>query len=90
VANRNEVGYPISVHADITAVLSVQDFSVAPRGGTALPVQLLARANDSHTPASAAAIIPLDVLAANTTYDVQFIGTVDGMAANRSWSFTTR
>jgi uncharacterized protein YkwD len=90
VANRNEVGYPISIHADITAVLSVQDFSVAPRGGTALPVQLLARANDSHTPASAAAIIPLDVLAANTTYDVQFIGTVDGMAANRSWSFTTR
>jgi hypothetical protein len=30
------------------------------------------------------------VLAPATTYDVQFIGSVDGVAANRSWSFTTK
>jgi len=30
------------------------------------------------------------VLAANTTYDAQFAGTVDGVPANRSWSFTTQ
>lgn len=90
VPNRNEVGYPVSVHADITAVVSVQSFSLTPRGGTALPVQLLSRATDSHTPASVAAIIPVDVLAAKTTYDAQFIGTVDGVAVSRVWSFTTR
>ena len=39
---------------------------------------------------SAAAIVPFDVLAARTTYDVQFAGTVDGVVVNRVWSFTTR
>jgi len=90
VADRNEVGYPVSVHADITANVIVQSFTIAPRGGTALPVKLLSNATDVNTAKSAAAIVPLNVLAANTTYDVQFSGTVDGIAASRAWSFTTR
>jgi uncharacterized protein YkwD len=89
VADRNEVGYPISVHANITATVVVQSFTVKARGGAVLPTQLLARANDVHTPKSAAAIIPLGPLTAGTVYDVQFIGTVDGIGVNRSWSFTT-
>lgn len=91
VAGKNEVGYPISIHADITGTVAVQSFTVQPRGGTPMPVQLLTKAVDpSHTPKSVAAIVPLDVLAAATTYDVQFRGTVDGLSVNRSWSFTTR
>jgi hypothetical protein len=91
VAGRNEVGYPISIHADITSTVSVQSFTVQPRGGSALPTQTLTNANDAqHTPKSVAAIVPLDVLSAGTTYDVQFRGTVDGLAVERSWSFTTR
>jgi hypothetical protein len=91
VAGRNEVGYPISVHADITSTVSVQSFTVQPRGGSALPAQVLTNSTDAqHTPKSVAAIVPLDVLAAGTTYDVQFRGTVDGVAVERSWSFTTR
>ena len=90
VAGRNQVGYPISIHADITSTVAVTSFTVRARGGNILPAQLLAHASDPQTPASAAALIPLDVLASNTTYDVQFAGTVDGTAVTRAWSFTTR
>lgn len=90
VAGRNQVGYPISIHADITSTVAVTTFTVRARGGSVLPAQLLAHVSDPQTPASAAALIPLDVLGANTTYDVQFAGTVDGTAVTRAWSFTTR
>ncbi|HCY63845.1 MAG TPA: hypothetical protein DHV59_13670 [Oxalobacteraceae bacterium] len=90
VADRNEVGYPVSVHADITSSVTVQGFTIAPRGGAPLPVKLLSSATDANTTSTAAAIVPLNVLAAKTTYDVQFIGAVDGIAVSRTWSFTTR
>ena len=90
VAGQNEVGYPISVHANIGATVQVGSFSVTPRGGSPLAVKLLVNQNDSETPRSAAAIVPLRVLNANTTYDVQFIGSVDGNPVNRNWSFQTR
>ncbi|RZI44473.1 CAP domain-containing protein [Herbaspirillum sp. HC18] len=90
VPSRNEVGYPVSVHADITSNISVQSFSVRPHGGSPLDVQMLQHATDSLTPTSAAAIVPLAPLNANTVYDVQFSGTVDGMKVTREWSFTTQ
>ncbi|RJG04633.1 CAP domain-containing protein [Noviherbaspirillum cavernae] len=90
VPGKNEVGFPISIHADILATVTVQSFTVQPRGGASLPVQLLARANDAKTPTSVAAIVPLDPLTAGTTYDVQFAGTVNGVNVTRSWSFTTQ
>lgn len=89
VPDRNEVGYPISVHANINAPVTVQTFTVRPRGGADLPTRLLSNANDTHTGKSSAAIVPLSPLAANTTYDVTFAGTVDGSAISRNWSFTT-
>jgi len=89
VPDRNEVGYPISVHANISAPVVVQTFTVRPRGGADLPVRLLSKANDTHTGKSSAAIVPLSPLVAGTTYDVTFAGTVDGSAVSRSWSFTT-
>jgi uncharacterized protein YkwD len=92
VASKNEVGFPISVHADITANLTVQSFTVRPQGGAVLNVQQLLHAPDTGgtTRYTAAAIVPLDPLAAGTTYQVQFNGTVDGVAVSRSWSFTTQ
>jgi uncharacterized protein YkwD len=89
VPGQNEVGYPVSVHTDITSVLLVQSFSIQRRGGSPLPVRSLNNANGAPT-ASAAAIIPLAVLTAGTTYDVSFSGTVDGIAVSRTWSFATR
>ncbi|SNS14052.1 Uncharacterized conserved protein YkwD, contains CAP (CSP/antigen 5/PR1) domain [Noviherbaspirillum humi] len=90
VPGRNEVGYPISVHADITSTVTVQSFTVAPRNGAPLTTRLLVNSSDAETPTSAAAIVPLNVLSAGTTYDVQFTGTVDGAPVTRSWSFTTQ
>lgn len=93
VPNQNEVGYPISVHADSGRAggdLTVQSFTVAPRGGAALTTRLLSRANDASTGASVAAIVPLTVLRGNTTYDVSFRGAVHGVAVSQDWSFSTR
>lgn len=90
VAGVNEVGYPVSVHADINAQLTVQSFTISQRGGSVLAVKLLAHASDSETPASAAAIVPLTVLKGATTYDVAFAGQVDGVTVTRNWSFITK
>lgn len=94
VPDRDEVGYPISIHADITAQVAVQSFSVRPVGGAALPVRLLDRATDPHMIASdvtsAAAVVPLSALAPNTAYEVNFVGNVDGVNVNRSWTFKTQ
>jgi uncharacterized protein YkwD len=90
VPDRNEVGYPISVHANIDVTIQVTSFTVRPRGGADLAVRLLSNANDSHTGASSAAIVPLAPLAANTVYDVSFTGTAGSAAVTRTWSFTTR
>ena len=93
VPDQDEVGFPISVHADSGrggAGVVVRSFTVTPRGGSALGTRLLSHANDSRTASSAAAIIPLAPLRAGTLYDVSFDGTVDGVAAPRTWSFTTR
>jgi uncharacterized protein YkwD len=89
IPNANEVGYPVSVHADISAVLNVTSFTIT-RAGAVLAVKLLQHSTDAETPISAAAIIPLSPLAAATTYVVTFIGTADGIPVNKSWSFTTK
>ncbi|MBK4737127.1 CAP domain-containing protein [Noviherbaspirillum pedocola] len=90
VPNQNEVGYPVSVHADNTSTITVGSFTIAPRGGAPLATRLLSSATDAETGPSTAAIIPLTVLNPQTTYDVRFSGAVDGVAASLSWSFSTR
>jgi uncharacterized protein YkwD len=90
VPDRNEVGYPVSVHANIDVTIQVSSFTIRPHGGAVLDVRLLTHANDAHTGSSSAAIVPLAPLAANTTYDVSFTGTADSAPVTRSWSFTTR
>jgi uncharacterized protein YkwD len=91
VSGVNEVGYPVSVHADIGSIITVDSFTLRARGASAdVSTRLLRHSDDEHTPESAAAIVPLTVLKAGTTYDVTFKGRVDTVAANRTWSFTTR
>lgn len=89
VPDRNEVGYPISVHANIDAPLTMQTFTVRPRGGANLEV-LVVNSSSTASQRTAIAIIPLARLAAATTYDVSFSGTVNGSPVSRDWSFTTR
>ena len=94
VPSRDMVGYPVSIHADIhgamgATVVDVDRFVIRPLGGTALSVQALWRGKDAHTPASVAAIVPLEILAPQTTYEVEFVGTVSGRNVSRVWQFTT-
>lgn len=87
----NEVGYPISLHADIGSTIRVGSFTVRARGAsTDLAVKMLSPGGDAHTSTSVAAIIPLAPLKAGTVYDVTFNGTVDSVTASRNWTFTTR
>lgn len=90
VPSQNEVGYPISVHTNFNSTVTVQRFTVRPRGGSDLSVRVLAKASDTNTPQYAAAIVPLTVLRANTVYEVTFEGAVDGVALTRNWTFTTK
>ncbi len=90
VPNQNAVGYPVSVQAGLGTVLTVTSFTIQPHGAAPLPVQLLTAALDANTPATSAAVVPLRVLAAATTYDVQFVGSAGGQPVSRSWSFTTQ
>lgn len=90
VPNQNAVGYPVSVHADITATITVTSFTMRPRNGAQMTTRLLSSATDAHTSSHAASIVPLTTLTANTIYDVSFSGTVDGTAVTRNWSFTTK
>ncbi|MDF3035003.1 MAG: hypothetical protein K0S28_277 [Paucimonas sp.] len=90
VPNRNEVGYPVSIHADLGSTINVESFTIQPRGGAAMSARLLTKATDQNTSTSSAvAIVPLSRLARLTTYDVSFSGSVDGVAVSRNWSFTT-
>jgi len=90
VASANEVGYPVSVHADINATLNVSSFTIRPRGGNVLATKLLSASTDAKTPGSAAALVPLSVLKAGTLYDVTFSGTAGASSVVKNWSFTTR
>ena len=89
VPDRNEVGYPISVHVNLDSALTVDTFTVRPRGGAVLQV-LRVDPVTTNTNFSAASIIPVLPLRAATTYEVNFTGTVNGAAVARAWSFTTR
>ena len=92
VPNANEVGYPVSVHTNLTRKLVVQSFTIHAHGSSDnLQTRLLAQGQDANTTTqSAAAIVPLSRLTGATTYDVSFTGTVDGTPVTRNWSFTTK
>ncbi|WP_051293848.1 CAP domain-containing protein [Pseudoduganella violaceinigra] len=90
VPSQNEVGYPVSVHSDITGNITVSSFTIHPRNGAMMATRLLTSSNDAHTSPHEAAIIPLLPLSPKTTYEVSFSGTVDGMAVTKNWSFTTK
>lgn len=89
VPDQNAAGYPISIHADITSRISVQQFTLREPGGAALPVRLLTESTDADTPPAAAAIVPLETLLPNTVYEARFIGTVDELPVDYTWRFTT-
>ncbi len=90
VPQADEVGYPVSVHANLNTMLRVDRFTLSGPDGQFVEVRQLDAAADRDTPSSAAAIIPLQPLRSGTTYSVSFAGRVDGQAVEQRWQFTTR
>lgn len=88
--DQNASGYPISIHADITSRVSVEQFTLRRPGGAPLATRLLSATTDSYTGDSVAAIVPLGVLSPNTVYEARFVGAVDGVPTDYRWTFTTR
>lgn len=96
------VGYPISVHADLDQRIDVDSFTVRKQGeSTALSGRILSGATDANTQYYSAAIVPFLELQSNSIYEVQFSGTIcnknlqtDACATppvplSRNWSFIT-
>ena len=88
VPNADRVGYPVSLHVDDHATLTMSSFTLESAGGAPVSALLLAP-GDAHTPNSAAALVPLAPLAYGTTYVARFAGKVDGADLAKTWSFTT-
>lgn len=98
-----KVGYPISVHADLDQRIDVESFTIRKQGdGAALSGRVLSGATDANTQYFSAAVVPFLELKPNSTYEVQFAGTVCSkdlqthacaaarIPLSRNWSFTTR
>lgn len=86
-------GYPISVTAEQSSILLVTTFTVTEAGATTpLPSAVITKANDPNKSVDANFVFltPNSILKLNTTYNVSFVGTRDGVAVSKSWSFTTK
>ena len=91
------VGYPITLASQQSTNLTVTSFTVAAEGSST-PLLVALITSSSNTEAgyfpNSASIIPLQNLAANTTYNVSFTGTAAGattagLSISKQWSFTT-
>ena len=83
---------PISFYSVAGSTLSVTSFTVMQAGQTTpLSVRLLTAANDPNKDVqpNVAHIVGNAPFTANTQYVVNFVGSVNGIAINKTWSFTT-
>lgn len=101
----SELGTPITLNFKTVAMAAatsptvvINTLTVTPAGGTALPAAILANGmtsggptltTDSNLDAFTVALVPLARMTANTVYTVVFSGTVQGVAASKTWTFTT-
>lgn len=90
VPGQDRVGYPVSVHAPMFSRLRVDRFTISEPKGEPLPVRLLDPAQDTETPNSAAAIVPIQPLLPGRVYEVRFAGTINTEPIGLQWSFTTQ
>jgi uncharacterized protein YkwD len=85
-------GYPVSVQVRGGQTLSTTSFTMTDAGGAAVSVQLSTAATDANPAqarANSAYIIPFKPLKLNTKYTAHFVGNANGVAIDKTWSFTT-
>lgn len=87
-------GYPVSLQARAGMTLATTAFTLVETvSGAAVNVQLSTQATDanpSYARANSAYIIPYQPLKLATKYTAHFVGSQDGVAIDKTWSFTTR
>ena len=90
--SKNRPGLVLVAMVRVGQTLTVSEFSLTPEGGTALKTILLTSATDPNKMLSSnvVALIPDAPLAAKTTYTAKLVGTNNGQAVNKTWSFTTQ
>jgi uncharacterized protein YkwD len=86
------LGYPASVHCHMTQTLTVSSFTMTNTStGAVVDAALIYQGNDPNNTIQpcAAGLVPKAFLAAGTTYQVSFSGTINGQPWSKTWSFTT-
>jgi uncharacterized protein YkwD len=86
-------GYPVSVQVRNGMVLTVNTFTLAETTtGAAVSAQLTTKdteINASQLRTNTAYVIPYKPLKLNTSYTAHFVGSRNGVAIDKSWTFTT-
>ena len=88
VAEKNTVGYPVSIQFSSDYTVSLTDFTVS-QNGVPLNAKILDKATDPNISANSYAVIPYDALEPETQYDVTFTGLLNGSPYTKTWSFIT-
>lgn len=91
--NGSCAGYPVSVQAKNGVTLAVTTFTLTDAAGAAVNVQLATPtidANPTYARSNSAYIIPFAPLKLATKYTAHFVGSQNGVAIDKTWSFTTR
>lgn len=86
------IGYPVSFIAEKSQTLVVTKFTIKIAGTTNnLDAWLLTQNTDpnKYLPANEAYLTPKGAMKPNTTYEVSFVGTINGKAVSKDWKFTT-
>lgn len=89
----NGTSYPISVTSALGTTLTSTTFTITEQGQqTPLDMRIITATNDVNKFALSNDIYAVGRLPfkANTTYNVVFVGAVNGKNFNKTWSFTTR
>jgi uncharacterized protein YkwD len=83
-------GAPISIQVGFPNKLNIANFTVRESNGQPLAATILTSAQwPSYLLPNEAYLVPTGTLKANTTYQVSFTGTSNGLAINKNWAFTT-
>lgn len=88
-----KTSFPVSVSVVSGNTIAVTSFTVTEAGQTTpLDARLMTRANDpnSYLSANVAFLTAKAAFKVGTTYNVKFVGTNNGAALTKEWSFTTK
>lgn len=87
-----KTSFPINVVSEASTTLTVNSFTVTEAGQSVpLSARLVTAANDTNKQlaANTAFLVGNAPFKANTTYVVNFTGTINGANTSKTWSFTT-